>query len=278
MIYVYKEFGITLPRTSLDQSQVGQAVSKSNLQPGDMVFFKNTYKAGISHAGIYIGNNKFLSATSSGGVSVDSINDPYYWGSKYAGARRVLDDTKAATTVLPTLPAGQYHDVTSTHWAHTAIANLGKNGVINGYDQSLFLPSNEIKRSEVAKMIAEQLGLKQNSNSVFKDVSANHWAAGYINALAHEGLIGGYEGNRFKPDAPISRGEIAALFTRVFAFTASANTATNTFTDVPSNHWAFNAIQTLNANKIVAGYDDRTFRPTQSSSRAEFSVFLYRAK
>src|SRR5690606_24141935 len=64
----------------------------SDLQPGDLVFF-NTSGKGVSHVGIYLGDNKFISATTSGGVEIDSLNDPYYWGSRYVGARRVAEFT-----------------------------------------------------------------------------------------------------------------------------------------------------------------------------------------
>ncbi|MBP2629520.1 MAG: glycoside hydrolase, partial [Firmicutes bacterium] len=69
-----------------EQFESGYAVS--NLQPGDLVFF-STYTYGASHSGIYLGNGKFISATSSSGVRVDNLYDGY-WGSCYIGARRVI--------------------------------------------------------------------------------------------------------------------------------------------------------------------------------------------
>ncbi|QPC47564.1 C40 family peptidase [Mangrovibacillus cuniculi] len=277
MLYVYKEFGISLPRTSASQSLEGQAVAKSDLQPGDLVFFANTYKSGVSHAGIYIGDNKFISATSSKGVKIDSINDPYYWGSRYHSARRVLSDVSFSASDLPTLPAGQYHDVTSKHWAFSAITSLGQQGIISGYDHSIFEPSNDIKRSEVAKMIADKLNLKPSSSSQFSDVPSTHWAFGYINTLAEQGLMGGYGNDRFLPNQAITRGEIAALFTRVFAFSANNAGKAKNFHDI-SNHWAKNSISELSSHNIVTGYNDGTFKPNNSSTRAEFSVFLYRVQ
>lgn len=86
--YVYKKVGVKLPRTSAAMYKTGKKVSKKNLQTGDLVFF-NTSGKGVSHAGIYIGKGKFVHSSSSKGVSVAKINDPYYWGSKYIGAKRV---------------------------------------------------------------------------------------------------------------------------------------------------------------------------------------------
>jgi cell wall-associated NlpC family hydrolase len=88
--YVYKEVGVKLPRTSASMYNTGTSVSKENLQPGDLVFF-NTSGRGVSHVGVYIGNGKFAHSSSSKGVTIAKLNDPYYWGSKYIGAKRVTN-------------------------------------------------------------------------------------------------------------------------------------------------------------------------------------------
>ena len=82
--------GVELPRTATEQFYHGTAVPLDQLQPGDLVFFKNTYKRGISHVGLYAGQGKFIHAANAHkGVRMDNLNDRYYM-SHYAGARRVL--------------------------------------------------------------------------------------------------------------------------------------------------------------------------------------------
>lgn len=95
--YVYKKVGVSLPRTSAGMYATGSSVSKKNLQAGDLVFF-NTSGKGVSHAGIYIGNGKFAHSSSSKGVSIAKLNDPYYWGSKYIGAKRVTNVSQVASS------------------------------------------------------------------------------------------------------------------------------------------------------------------------------------
>lgn len=87
--FVYQRHGISLPRTSKEQWTVGTAISKSALQPGDLVFFANTYTTGISHLGIYIGNNQFIHASSSKGVTITDLSNSY-WAARYYGAKRIL--------------------------------------------------------------------------------------------------------------------------------------------------------------------------------------------
>ena len=86
VVYVYKKFGINLPRTSQAQAYVGKRISKSELQPGDLVF-SNTYSS-LYHVGVYIGNGQFVhAANSSTGVTISNINDGYY-GPRYAWSTR----------------------------------------------------------------------------------------------------------------------------------------------------------------------------------------------
>ena len=85
--YVYRHAGISLNRTSEQQFNNGVSVSRSELRPGDIVFF-HTYSSGASHVGIYVGNNTMINS-SNGGVSYDDMTNSY-WAARYLGARRVV--------------------------------------------------------------------------------------------------------------------------------------------------------------------------------------------
>jgi lipoprotein Spr len=79
-------YGITIPRVSKDQHKATRRVHLTELKEGDLVFF-NTRGSGVSHVGIYLGNNKFAHAASSKGVTVNDLNERYYL-KRYLGAGR----------------------------------------------------------------------------------------------------------------------------------------------------------------------------------------------
>ena len=89
--HAYQSAGVDLPRTTGEQFEAGRPVERDELVPGDLVFFRNTYRKGLSHVGIYIGNNRFVHAASTGRkVRVDELTRSYY-AKRYAGARRVRE-------------------------------------------------------------------------------------------------------------------------------------------------------------------------------------------
>lgn len=99
--HVFRQMaGLSLPHNALAMSRLGKKISPDELKPGDLVFF-NTLKRSFSHVGIYVGNNRFVHAPSSGGgVEVVSMQDKY-WVQRFNGARRLL---------ILQLPAGLLHE------------------------------------------------------------------------------------------------------------------------------------------------------------------------
>ena len=87
--YVLKTLGLPSYRTPEDQYRQGRAVSKAELQPGDIVYFYGTYADQISHTGIYTGNGQFIHAPNSRSVVSYSNLETGYWADHYYGARRM---------------------------------------------------------------------------------------------------------------------------------------------------------------------------------------------
>lgn len=86
--YIFKVNGVSIPRVATAQSYAGSPVSRDNLQPGDLVFFKPRSGGGVGHTGLYIGNGQMIHSPTSGSkVKVGSINSSYF-ASRYITARR----------------------------------------------------------------------------------------------------------------------------------------------------------------------------------------------
>ena len=87
--YILRQRGYNPPRVAAGYRNYGTAVARKDLKVGDLLLFANTYKRGISHIGIYIGNNNFVHAASTRqGVRTDSLSTKYF-ARKYYSARRV---------------------------------------------------------------------------------------------------------------------------------------------------------------------------------------------
>lgn len=278
--YVMNHFDISIPRTSADQYRVGEHVARSDLKIGDFVFFENTYKRGISHSGIYVGDNQFISAKSSG-VRTESL-DNSYWAPRYVGAKRIIEEPEkeivVKEVVYETLPLGKYHDLPSSHWGYDAVYEMSQKGIINGFEQSHFRPDQSITRAQAAVIINRELKLTAENPSTFPDVSKSSSAYPAIAALQEVGIITGLSNGTFQPDEPITRAQMAVILNRAYELTQEdVSIATkNSFTDVTPEHAAFDAIELLKANGITAGYPDGTFKPDNFTTRVEFTVFLYR--
>ncbi|CAM3912966.1 NlpC/P60 family protein [Alkalicoccus chagannorensis] len=152
--YAFKSVGIDLPRTAAQQYQVGQRVSRSNLQPGDMVFFDT--RGGPTHNGIYIGNNQFIHSASSRGVSIASLSN-VYWNPRYIGARRVIQNqSQEVASVSSSTPS--YEEV-----------NVQVNGSGIDTDQAAILKNG--RTLVPMRAIFEELGASVQWNSSSQTVS-----------------------------------------------------------------------------------------------------------
>ena len=88
--YVFSQHGVTLPRLTREQYQVGRSIAADDVRPGDLVFF-TTVAPGASHVGVAIGRDEFVHAPSSRGVVRVERRSERYWASRFLGARRVLE-------------------------------------------------------------------------------------------------------------------------------------------------------------------------------------------
>lgn len=147
---------------------------------------------------------------------------------------------------------------------------------IDGKEDGLFHPDDEVSRSEAATMMArmhEKFDKTAKYDSSFTDVPEGAWYAAYVGFLAQQGIVLG-DGGRFMPDDLITRMEFAAMLTR-FAELPTDTDSNTAFKDT-ENVWGQNEIRALVDQGVIQGYEDGTFRPNKNLSRAEAVSMLNR--
>jgi len=143
---------------------------------------------------------------------------------------------------------------------------------IAGYEDNTFRPLNNITRAEVATIMANILGLKQeiSGSRTYPDVSKNHWAYNNIIAVTEKGLFTGYEDGTFRPDNFITRAEFATVLAKYLKLKNVEHEESN-FADI-ENHWAQNYIEEIYRVRLIEGYLEngvRLFKPDNYITRSE---------
>lgn len=145
-----------------------------------------------------------------------------------------------------------------------------------GYADGTFGPERNMTRAEVttmfARLLTEQIEADKTYSSTFNDVAKDCWAANYIGYMQQFGIVTGYEDGSFRPDAPVTRAEFAAIASRFEKLTQGSAS----FTDVPDTHWAVRYINFAATRGWVTGYEDGSFKPEHSITRAEVAAVTCR--
>jgi peptidoglycan/xylan/chitin deacetylase (PgdA/CDA1 family) len=154
------------------------------------------------------------------------------------------------------------------------IAFLAQQGIINGFPDGTFRPEASVSRAEVAVMIGRIMDFDQKTKeTIFKDVPERHYASGYIQAAAEQGIIEGFPGGEYRPYDSISRGDMALILQRAFQL---ENKSASSFYDVTEKDYFYEAVLALVEEEVTRGFPDGSFRPRNSLTRGEFSAFLAR--
>lgn len=267
--YVYEQVGVTLPRTAKEQYTIGTEVLKSNLQLGDLVFFSNSATSGITHVGIYVGNNHFISATTSSGVIVSNI-DSSYWSAIYTGAK----------CVLGTQSSIYFSDMEPTHFAYDAVQYLTSQDIINGYIDGTFRPTQSVTRGQAAAIINRVLQYTPKNSISFKDVSSGHIFAKDIAAMKELGIIQGFVDGTYRPNDTMTRAQMAVIVKNAFNLqltNISSTEANKLYSDISSSYWAFTEIIMMHVIDQTTGFKTSTYRPTSNATRADLSAAVYNA-
>lgn len=159
-------------------------------------------------------------------------------------------------------------------WARDAILTAYRNGWMQGVSPDTFAPNTSLTRAQAATILVRMAGLKPvKSSSTFADCSG-HWAEASIDTARKYGIVAGTGENRFEPDRWVTRAEMAVMLNNILGYGGTSQT----FSDVSrtSYAWAYDAISALEAQGILNGYADNSFRPQNNITRAETAAIITR--
>lgn len=191
----------------------------------------------------------------------------------------------ALSLFSPAASAASFSDIPSNAWYLANVQSLVSKNIIQGKGNGKFAPNASITRAEIVTMLAKTV-LSQGEiqqyagKSKFNDVAAGMWFTPYINWAAEAGVVAGYDGNVFRPNAAIKRQEMARMiinFANAYGFKLSARNAAVSFKDQSNiEAWARESVAACQTAGIINGDPGGTFRPRDSSTRGEAAAMYDR--
>ena len=187
----------------------------------------------------------------------------------------------------PSSAAYLYHlrrfvDIPSDYWAFSFIETLAASGITAGCGGKNYCPEDPITRAQMAVFLERGMNGSGFSppaatGNVFLDVSANDFAASFIEQLFSDGITSGCGNNSYCPGATVTRDQMAVFLLRAkYGSSYSPPAAAGTFGDVTTSHWAAGWIEQLAAEGITAGCGGGNYCPEAQVTRDQMAVFLVR--
>lgn len=168
-------------------------------------------------------------------------------------------------------PTRGFSDIAgNTHEA--AIEAVAAAGIAGGFPDGSFRPASLVTRGQMATFLQRALNLPAAPPAPFADTAGSAHAAA-IDAVFAAGIAGGFEDGTYRPNDPVSRGQMATFLTRALQLPI---TLSSPFTDVEGNGHAA-SIGAVAGAGIASGFPDGTYRPTVAVTRGQMATFLFRA-
>lgn len=215
----------------------------------------------------------------------------------YDNNNKIMQSKSARLLRLLTFP-----DVPVGYWVDVPTSLLAMQNVITGYPDGTFRPTGNITRAEMCTLLmktvdqitgygaaargtleaalatreAAALLARTTAAVKFKDVSAKHWAAGFIDKAARLGVVKGYPGNVFKPNGKITRAEGLAMIARFAGISEEAYE--NQFLDLSTYHWAAKIVAGAYKAGLLEFLKGKSFEANKLLLREETVEMIYRTK
>lgn len=205
------------------------------------------------------------------GVIGETYADPY-------GQGRITINNEPVE--IPEEPTGDlpFIDVDPDSWYYGAVEYAYENGLMNGVAADQFAPQTTLTRAMMAAVLANLENGSANTSGSFSDVADGAWYADAVNWAAENGIVNGYEDGTFRPDAPLTREQMAAFLYNYAAYKGYDVSATNDlaqFSDAAQvSSWAADVVKWAVGADLLHGVGDDKLAPTGTATRAEVAAIL----
>ena len=174
-----------------------------------------------------------------------------------------------------------FDDLDGVDWAKESILYLKDKGIVNGKGDGHFCPEDYITREEYITMVVSALEIfNEYAVCSFEDAQTEQWYYPYVASAYENGIVDGIDENNFGIGMPITRQDAAVMSCRALEFIEvslkKADDVTAFKDDTEISDYARDAVYDMNRAGVISGYEDETFRPGESITRAETACVIYR--
>jgi hypothetical protein len=214
-----------------------------------------------------------------------------YTGLLYVEGQGYEIEAAVCEVVLQVLPP-TFPDVPVGFWALGQIEACFGAGIVQGYPDGLYRPDEPVTRDQMAVYISRAMAGGEDNvpparyypTPSFGDVPFSHWAYKYIEYVAANGVVAGYQGKHYEPGNPVTRDQLAVYIARsAVELACRADLScydpppTPTFPDVAVSSWAYSHIEYCVEHGVVNGYEDGLYHPEIVVTRDQMAVYIARA-
>ncbi|OMF62600.1 S-layer homology domain-containing protein [Paenibacillus sp. FSL R5-0766] len=168
------------------------------------------------------------------------------------------------------------------HWGRTDVEMLANKFIVQGVSHNTFAPKKEISRAEFAALLVRSLGLPEHQpTSNFDDITSDQWYAGAVGTAQAAGLLNGYGDGSFRPDAAITREQMASVLVRTLKFAGMMPQPNTDVLDMLADRttlspWASSPVSILLEEGLMKGTQTNMFSPKELVTRAQSAAVLSR--
>lgn len=238
--------------------------------------YENMPGAYDNYAAVGTRFNELVNSYLNGGGGGTTIGGGSSFGGGGSGGASIV--TRDENTSFENADRPEFTDIGNVSWAVEAINYLADKGIVAGKTATEFAPNDLVKRSEFIKLVVAAFNNNEiaGSECTFTDIESNAWYAPYVATAQKKNLVFGDELNRFRPDAYITRQDMAVILYRAYVFYGDTNISLKYKDKAKISEYAREAVAVLSSEGIINGTGDNKFDPLSNATRAQAAQMIYK--